>query len=101
MDEEAGEATPQKVNIVKPRLTSCGSITKDDMSKCIVDLCEVSSLTVKANSALCVQCGKWIHGRCAGMKRVTPQFSRNLTCRKYEGNIGEIVEQEVKLCDEV
>ena len=35
------------------------------------------------------------------MKSVTPRFSRNFTCRKYEGNIGEAVEQEVKLGDEV
>ena len=35
------------------------------------------------------------------MKRVTPKFSINLTCRKCEGNIGEAVQQEVKLCDEV
>ena len=31
----------------------------------------VCSLRVKANSALCVQCGKWIHGGCAGVKLVT------------------------------
>ena len=35
------------------------------------------------------------------MKRVTPKFSRNFTCRKCEGNIGEAVEQEEKPCDEV
>ena len=35
------------------------------------------------------------------MKRVTPKFSTNPTCRKCEGSIGEAVEQEVKLCDEV
>ena len=32
---------------------------------------------------------------------VTLMFSRNFTCTKCEGNIGEAVEQEVKLCDEV
>ena len=35
------------------------------------------------------------------MKRVTPKFSRNFVCRKCEGNIGEAVEQEEKLCSEV
>ena len=29
-------------------------------------------MRVMANSVLCVQCGKWIHGRCAEMKSVTP-----------------------------
>ena len=32
---------------------------------------------------------------------MTPMFSRNFTCSNCEGNIGEAVEQEVKLCDEV
>ena len=71
------------------------------MSKSKVDPYGVCSLRVKTNSVLCVQCGKWIHGRFATMKRVTPKFSRNPTCRKCEGNIGEEVEQEEKLCDEV
>ena len=77
------------------------SITKDGMSKSKVDPCGVCSLIAKANSALCLQCGKYIHSRCAGMKRVAPKYSKYLTCRKCEGNIREAVEQEVKLCDEV
>ena len=51
-------------------------ITKDGMSKSMVDPCGVCTLTVKANTVLCVQCGKWIHGRCARVKRVTSTFSR-------------------------
>ena len=39
-----------------------GGITKDGMSKSKVDPCGVCSLRVKANTVLCVQCGKWIHG---------------------------------------
>ena len=78
-----------------------GGITKDGMSKSKVDPCGVCSLRVQANSALCLHCGKWIHGRCAGVKKVTPNFSRNFTCRISEGNIEEAVEQEEKLCDEV
>ena len=35
------------------------------------------------------------------MKRVTPKFYGNLTCRKCQWNIGEAVEQEERLCDEV
>ena len=50
---------------------------------------------------MCLQCGNLIHGRCAGMKRVTPKFYANFACRKCEGNIGEAVEQDVMLCDEV
>ena len=32
---------------------------------------------------------------------VTPKFTRNITCRKLEWNVGEAVEQKEKLCDEV
>ena len=32
---------------------------------------------------------------------MTPEFSRNFKCRKCDGNIGDSVKQEVKLCDEV
>ena len=32
---------------------------------------------------------------------MTPKISINLTCRKCEGNIGEGVEQEDRLCHEV
>ena len=32
---------------------------------------------------------------------MTPKFSWNFTCRKCEGNIGEAVKQEEKICDEV
>ena len=56
---------------------------------------------VKANSVLCLQCGKWIRGRFAGVKRVTQEFFGNFTCRRCEGNIGEAVEWEEKLCHEV
>ena len=65
----------------------CGGITEDGMSKGNVDLCGICSLIVKANLVLCLLCGKWIHGGCAGMKRITPKFTRNLKSRKCEGNI--------------
>ena len=86
-------------NLGKTKVMVCGGITKDDLSKSMDYLCAVCSLRVKANSVLCLQYGKWIHGRCAGMKMVTVKFSGNFTCRKCEGNIGEAVEQRVKLCD--
>ena len=63
--------------------------------------CGVCCLRVKANSVLCIQCGRWIHGRCARVKRVTPMFCTKFTCRKCEGNIGEAVEHEEKLCDQL
>ena len=41
---------------------------KDGMSKSKVDPYGVCSLRAKANSVLCVQCGKRIHSRCACKK---------------------------------
>ena len=63
-----------KVNVGKTKVLVSGSITQDGLSTSIVDPCGVCSLRVKANSVLCVQCGKWIHGRFAGVKRVTPKY---------------------------
>ena len=63
----------------------CGCITKDGLSKSKVDPCGVCSMSVKANSDLCVQCGKWIHSRCTRVKRVTPKFQRNLHAENVKG----------------
>ena len=61
-----------KVNLGKTKVMVCGGITNDDISKRKVDPYEVCTLRVKSSSVLCVQCGKWIHGRCVRVKRVTP-----------------------------
>ena len=99
--KEAFECKGLKVSLGKTKVVDSGGITKDGMSKSKVYLCGLCSLRVKANSVLSLQCDKWVNGRCARVKRITPTFSRNFTCWKCEGNIGEAVEQEVKLCDEV
>ena len=63
-----------KVNLGKNSVGQCGDITKDSLSKSKAYLCGVGSLRAKANSVLCAQYGKWMHGRCAGVKRVTKKF---------------------------
>ena len=54
-----------------------------------------------ANSVLCVKCGKWIHGRCAKVKGVTPRLGKDFvygSCKKQaNGLVGEVEE----LCEEV
>ena len=77
----AFESKGLKGNLGKTKEMVSSCITKDGMSKSKVDPCGVCSLRVKANSVLSEQCGKWTDGRCAGVKRVTPTLSRNLTCR--------------------
>ena len=83
--KEAFESMVLKVNLGITKVMVSGSITKDDMSKGKVDPCGVCSLSVKANSVLCVQCCRWIHGRCTGVKMVTPIIPRNFAYRKCEG----------------
>ena len=58
MWKEAFESKGLKVNLGETKVTVCGSITKDGMSNSKVDPRGVCSLRVKANSVLCVQCGK-------------------------------------------
>ena len=54
-----------------------------------------------ANSMLCVKCGKWIHGRCAKLKRMTLRLGRDFArgrCKKQVDGLVELVEE---LCEEV
>ena len=54
-----------------------------------------------ANSVLCVKCGKWIHGRCAKVKRVTPKLGGDFVsgrCKKQANGLVGLVEE---LCEEV
>ena len=74
-----------KVNLGKTKVMVSGSITKDGMSKSKVDPCGVCNLIAKANSALCAQCSKWIHGRCAWIKRVIQWLQEMLHARNVKG----------------
>ena len=56
-----------KVDPLRTKVMVSGSIAKDGLSKSRVDLCGVCILKVKANSFLCVKCGKWVHIRCSGV----------------------------------
>ena len=56
--QEAFECRCLKVSLGKTKVMVSGGITKDGMSKSKVDPYGVCSLRVKANSVLCVQCGK-------------------------------------------
>ena len=67
----AFESKGMKVNHGKTKKMVSGRTTKDGMSQSKAYPCGASSLRVKANSVLWSQCGKWIHGRCDGLKSVT------------------------------
>ena len=46
-----------------------------------VDLCAKCGKRVMANSVMCTKCGKWMHGRCAKMKRVTSTLAKSFVCK--------------------
>ena len=91
----------------KTEIIVSDDITMDGLSKCKVSPCGVCSMKIKANSVLCtctlvyfvVYCGKWIHGRCAGVKKVTAKFSRHFVGRKCEGNTGELCYDMKAVCE--
>ena len=85
---EAIESKGLRVNLGKTEVMVSGRSTMDGMSKRKVAPCGVYSLRVRANSVVCLQCGKCIYVWCAWVQMVTPNFQKKLACRKYEGNIG-------------
>ena len=66
---------------MKIKVVANGVTIKDDLCKSRAEPCGAYSLRAKANSPLCVQCGKWIHGRCAGEKEAS-EISRHCVCGK-------------------
>ena len=55
-----------------------------------------------ANSVLCGKCGKWIHGRCVKVKRVTPRLGRDFVCGRCKKQVDDgLVEPVEELCKEV
>ena len=54
-----------------------------------------------ANSVLYVKCGKWICGRCAKVKRVTPRLGRDFMCRRCKKQANGLVRLVEEFCEEV
>ena len=54
-----------------------------------------------ANSVLSVKWGKWIHGRCAKVKRVTPRLGRDFVCGKCKQVDDGLVDPVEELCEKV
>ena len=46
-----------------------------------------------ANLVMCTKCGKWVHNRCAKMKRVTSTLARGFVCKLCVDTIKGIVER--------
>ena len=54
-----------------------------------------------ANSVLCTNCGSWVHGKCAKIKRVTARLAMHFVCSKCKGIMEGTIDSIEKLCDEV
>ena len=48
-----------------------------------------------------MKCKKWLHGRCAKVKRVTPRLGRDFVCGRCKQVDDGLVEQVEELCEEV
>ena len=68
------ETNGLKISLGKTKDMVSSGITQDGLSKGKVVPCWVCSMRVMANSVLCIRSGKWIHGRCARVKRVIPKI---------------------------
>ena len=88
-----------KVNLRKTKLMVSGS--EGEMIKSKTDPCGMCGKRVMANSVLCTKCGKWIHGRCAKLKRVTPSLARQFVCGQCNKVMAGAVEPVERLCDDV
>ena len=54
-----------------------------------------------ANSVLCGKCGKWIHGRCAKVKRVASRLGRDIVCGRCKKQADGLVEPVEEFYEEV
>ena len=63
--------------------------------------CGICGKQVMANSVLCVNCGKWIHGRCAKVKRVSSRLGRDFVCGRCKKQADRLAEPVEELCKEV
>ena len=63
------------MNLGKTKVLVSGAEGEVSVSK--VDPCGICGKQVMANSVLCVKCGKWIHGRCVKVNRVTSSLGRD------------------------
>ena len=55
-------------------------MVNDEALKSKVDPCTKSGKRLMANSVMCTRCGKWMHGGCAKIKRVTLTLAKVFFC---------------------
>ena len=88
--KEAFESKGLKVNHKKIKIMVSGSI--GEILKSEVDPCAKCGKRLMTNSVMCTKCCKWVHGRCAKMKRVTSTLAKGFVCELYVDTKEEMVE---------
>ena len=88
--KEAFESKGLKVNFKKTKVMVSGS--KGEVLNSKVDPCAKYGKRVMANWMMCTKCGKWVHSRCAKMKRVTSTLAKGFVCDLCVDTKEEIVE---------
>ena len=87
------------MNVGKTKMMVSG--TKGEIVLSKIDPCGICGKRVGSNAVCCTQCMKWIHGRCAKMKKVTCSSARDFVCRSNI-NVADGTEEPMEvLCDEV
>ena len=77
--------------------------SKGEVLKSKVDPYAKCAKRVMANSVMCTKCGKWVHGRCTKMKRVTSALAKGFVCKLRVDTKKGIVEpgKEISFFDQV
>ena len=97
--KEAFKSKGLKVNLGKTKVVVSGAEGEVTVSK--IDPCGICGKRVMANSVLCVKCRKWIHGRCAKVKRVTLRLGRDFVCGRCTKQADGFIDSVEELCEEV
>ena len=88
--KEAFKSKGLKVNLKKIKVMV--SDLKDEVLNSKVDPCAKCGYRVMANLVMCTKCCKWVHGRCAKIKKVTSTLAKGFVCELYVDTKKEIVE---------
>ena len=75
--KETFDSERLKMNHKKTKVMVSGS----KVLKSKVDPCAKCGKRVMTNSVMCTKCGKWVHGKCAKMKRVTSTLAKGFVCK--------------------
>ena len=99
--KEAFERKGLKVNLKKTKVMVSGS--EGEVLESKVDPYAKCGKRVMKNSVMCTKCGKWVHGRCAKMKRVISTLAKGFVCELCVYTKEGIVEpgEEISIFDYV